>query len=292
MLHDRVDQCGQVGAKVERMESLEFRIVHGRPAPALRTLVRGYWEVQGSLGAVRTKALPREEFSLIVNLGDPLALLARPGVVAQRFEDAWICGLQSHPILVEADGRSWRCGARLSPEGAFLLLGGAAAALVDQIAPLRDVMPAWGAATIDAVRRAANTSERFAAFDAAFAALLATPGIVDATLAWIVRAIRKGAPGGMSQIAAEVGWSRQRMHERFASRLGLAPKAFERLARFERALSALHAPAVKLAHVAHASGYYDQAHFTREFRAFAGETPADYASTRLDFADSAFLKQE
>jgi AraC-like DNA-binding protein len=268
-----------------------FRIAYAQPAPALRGLVSKYWEVRGSVGSARAKLLPREEVALIVNLGGPAALLTDAGAVKQRLDDAWLCGLQPRPLFVETEACNWRCGARLTPEGAFLLLGEAAAALAGEVVPVQELAPRWGRELAANVRQANTMQERFAAFDAAFGNLLEAPADRDATIAWVARAIRSGTHAGIGAIAADVGWSRQRMHERFVARLGVAPKAFARLARFEKALRALHAPKTPLASVAQGCGYFDQAHFTREFRAFAGESPAAYVRARLDFGDSAFIRQ-
>jgi transcriptional regulator GlxA family with amidase domain len=50
--------------------------------------------------------------------------------------------------------------------------------------------------------------------------------------------------------------------------------------RFNRALDALQAGQRDLAGVALAAGYYDQAHFNRDFRAFAGESPGRWLAGR------------
>jgi AraC-like DNA-binding protein len=57
----------------------------------------------------------------------------------------------------------------------------------------------------------------------------------------------------------------------------MAPKPLARLVRFDRAVRLLRAGSAKsLTEVAQASGYFDQAHFIREFRAFSGGTPGEY----------------
>jgi transcriptional regulator GlxA family with amidase domain len=57
--------------------------------------------------------------------------------------------------------------------------------------------------------------------------------------------------------------------------VGLSPKTAARVIRFDRALGLLRG-GVPLAEVAAACGYYDQAHFTREFRALAETTPGRF----------------
>ncbi len=77
----------------------------------------------------------------------------------------------------------------------------------------------------------------------------------------------------------ETGWSRRHVTERFRHQLGLPPKAYARLLRFEHATTLLASPDPRntLADVAVDAGYYDQSHLTRDFVALAGMTPGAYA---------------
>jgi AraC-like DNA-binding protein len=58
--------------------------------------------------------------------------------------------------------------------------------------------------------------------------------------------------------------------------VGIGPAQYVRLARFIRAMHQVPAPGRTLTEIAHANGYYDQAHFCREFRSFAHMTPQEY----------------
>jgi AraC-like DNA-binding protein len=63
----------------------------------------------------------------------------------------------------------------------------------------------------------------------------------------------------------------------FESVVGLTPKRFARVRRFQRVLRQMRQGAdVRWTDVALACGYYDQAHFIREFEAFAGLNPSRY----------------
>jgi AraC-like DNA-binding protein len=81
-------------------------------------------------------------------------------------------------------------------------------------------------------------------------------------------------------LAAEVGWSRKHLAARFHEQVGLAPKALARVIRFRRALRLLDAPGAPRSDVALRCGYYDQAHFNRDFRAFTGTTPGAWLRGR------------
>jgi len=81
------------------------------------------------------------------------------------------------------------------------------------------------------------------------------------------------APASVADIARELAMSERQLERRFVARVGMMPKRFARLARFERAL-ALVRSGPSLSSVAQCAGYADQPHLVREFRSFAGEPPS------------------
>lgn len=86
------------------------------------------------------------------------------------------------------------------------------------------------------------------------------------------RAIRDGVRP--DAVASVVGADRRRLVPAFREVVGLAPKQYQRILRFQRALRAMRAPSpAPLAAIASGCGYADQAHLSREFREFSGLTP-------------------
>ncbi len=81
--------------------------------------------------------------------------------------------------------------------------------------------------------------------------------------------------GGVSvhTVAAEVGLSDRQLERRFKSAVGIGPKAYQRVERFQRFLR-LDGGGASLAERAHRAGYADQSHLTREARRLAGISPA------------------
>jgi AraC-like DNA-binding protein len=90
---------------------------------------------------------------------------------------------------------------------------------------------------------------------------------------------------GMQKIAAvtdEIGLSQRRFIEVFKQKVGMTPKAFCRVMRFQQAIKKIaRGPAaneIDWADLALDCGYFDQAHFVHDFRNFAGITPTEYAA--------------
>jgi AraC-like DNA-binding protein len=81
-----------------------------------------------------------------------------------------------------------------------------------------------------------------------------------------------------------IGLSAKRFIERFKIEVGVTPKRYCRIRRFQRAVTLAHrGHHVDWAQVALDCGYFDQAHFIHDFRSFAGLTPTSYQAARTPF---------
>jgi len=78
----------------------------------------------------------------------------------------------------------------------------------------------------------------------------------------------------------------------FRRQLGVAPKAYARLLRFDHASALLGglSPGRTLADVAMEAGYYDQSHLTRDFVALAGMTPGAFAANASPAPEVRFVQ--
>ncbi len=86
---------------------------------------------------------------------------------------------------------------------------------------------------------------------------------------------------GVRETAQDLGVSERRLHQVFQEDVGLSPKLWSRIRRFQMAVSALHSGgAVRWEQLALACGYYDQPHFSNDFRDFSGIDPTTYSERR------------
>ena len=88
----------------------------------------------------------------------------------------------------------------------------------------------------------------------------------------------------IDNVAGELGVSHKHLIQRFRDEVGLTPKRFCRIRRFRSVLSAIqNQHTVDWADLACACGYFDQAHFIREFRDFSGLNPSAYLTQRGEY---------
>jgi AraC-like DNA-binding protein len=120
-----------------------------------------------------------------------------------------------------------------------------------------------------------------------------TPKTLHPAVTFALNAINR-APGTASVAAVTdaVGMSAKRFIDRFKSEVGMTPKRYCRVRRFQQALASAHRPAgVDWVQVALECGYFDQAHFIHDFRAFAGVTPTAYHAARTPFQNHVKILQ-
>lgn len=84
-------------------------------------------------------------------------------------------------------------------------------------------------------------------------------------------------------MAGATGRSNRWFVEEFRHEVGLTPKLFCRVRRFQAMLQrAVREPRPDWSKLALACGYYDQSHLIRDFKLFSGLTPTEYAARRCD----------
>lgn len=89
--------------------------------------------------------------------------------------------------------------------------------------------------------------------------------------------IREPCLGINDSIISSIGLGRRRIEQRFLASTGVSMGLFVRKARFDSAIDFLcRDNSSSLTHIGLDLGYYDQAHFSKEFKGFAGITPKSY----------------
>ncbi len=213
----------------------------------------------------RWLATPGTAVTVIVNLGDPF------GALPQSF----VAGLTDAAGVVEQDGEIECVDLKLTPLGAYTLLGVPMDELAGRVVDLEDLL--GSRELTERVAAQSTWDRRFALIDAFLLDRLENgPRPADeVAFAWRRLAATRGSlPIGA--LADEVGWSRRHLVAKFRQQVGLPPKTIARIHRFQHLLGRLRSGPVDLTRLAADCGYYDQSHMNRDFREFAGITPGDY----------------
>lgn len=95
--------------------------------------------------------------------------------------------------------------------------------------------------------------------------------------------VRSPQSQSISAIAAKAGYSQKHLIRLFKDHVGLSPKGFLKIMRFQKAVQEISGPKKPdWTRIAFESGYYDQAHFINDFKAFSGFSPGQYLHKEIE----------
>ncbi|WP_327350919.1 helix-turn-helix domain-containing protein [Streptomyces sp. NBC_01304] len=209
--------------------------------------------------------------SLVLLLEGKLLLGSAPGgPLPTAAYTSPVCGLHTTAMVSEHESPLTGIEIALAPWAAYRMFGIPMDQLTDNVMEASELLGHDLAPLTDALAAAPDWPARFALLDAELTGLLAgvPPHAPPVAAAWTLLARHCGAVP-ISQLARHVGWSQSQLERRFQEQIGVTPKAAARVLRLRRSLRLLSEgrPAAQVAELA---GYYDQAHFSREFKAMTG----------------------
>ena len=185
-----------------------------------------------------------------------------------------LVGQMDGPVTILPTGRVAMAGARLHAGALYRLLPVPQQELAGRVHDLDTIWHGWTRRTADRIASAATPAAALDTLECALEELMlhATWEADARGLARAVQCLRLTSGAAPIEILAQqIGLGRRQFERRFLEYVGLSPRLFGRIVRFQRAFRALGAESG--AAVAARCGYADQAHLVREVRRFAGQTP-------------------
>ncbi len=260
-------------------------MLHVLPSPALAPYVEVLWysdERGGSAGVLpaRERALPTGSASLVLRLSEePVRVFA--GLADERaeaFGHEVLGGASSSYYVRDTAAPSISVGAQFRPGGAAAWLGVPADELAERHTPLEQLLGRWARDLRERLLATPAPHQRLACFEAELAARArrARP-LHPAVLAALEALGECRGPAAVDEAWRASGYSQRHFIALFRREVGLTPKVFARIRRFQgTALRAARAGRPTWTELAHDGGYSDQSHLVREFQAFAGLAPSAY----------------
>lgn len=251
------------------------------PSPDLADLVEGIWIQENAADSSASEAgcvLPTGTVEIIFNYRDPIVHVE--GGSIERMPQAYITGQRTRPVYPACEGEFGVVAVSLYPwavEQAF-------PECVHETDGFTDLqlLSDWQRIeeTLERLRAADSVEQRCAVVEAYLRARRADrrsdPLIRDAVL----RLSDCAGEAWVLQIARDYSLSRRQFTRRFTAAVGIPPKRFSRIMRFQQALGLRRHSEQGWAAIAQHCGYSDQAHLSHEIRELSGRTPTEIARPR------------
>ena len=246
-----------------------------RPAPALADFIESFWFVYTPPGEslnLSVDVFADARADVVFNLGAPYTRVS-PGR-AELIRHSNLDAQRVHPITIRQRGEVIVAGARLRTAG-LAAFASSVHGWTNRVVPIAQAFGRDVAAVERALRRkAGDPAAQGALLDELFMARL---DVTDSKRRlWALKSKIEDAQGlvRVDELCADAGLSIRQVDRLFREHLGVPPKTFARIARFQNAITRLKGdPGCTLADVAARCGYYDQSHLVHDFRRFAGAAP-------------------
>jgi len=203
------------------------------------------------------------------------------GRIMTAFDDrASVVGAMSRPLIVNAAPGTSFLGVRFKPGKATQFLGVTAGDLTDQSIPLGEIWRRDDARVEARLTERQGIGRKLALLETALLERLKYKKDDDPYIGRLVRLIldRRGAVS-IEALSEYAGISRQHVARKFDQHVGISPKLFCRIMRFQDLMTTIRRSGkVDWATTALDFGYYDQAHMISDFKEFCGLTPASFVA--------------
>jgi AraC-like DNA-binding protein len=257
-----------------------------RPSAGLSSTIDRYWVLEhDGEDAAPQRVVPDGHSELILNWNQPFESLQAGEWRGQP--RCFLAGQIDSPLVLRPRGPSKVLGIRFHPHGAAQVLAGPMHELSGRFTALEDISPALSR-DLD---RALESPCPIPVVESALLSAVDSSQGGDLLVGEVVRRITlaRGAVD-VAALAREFRVSIRQLERRFQATVGLAPKLFCRIQRFNNVFRLLGQPSCNWVETALACGYYDQAHLIRDCKDLSGSTPAALLAEDADLARHFYLR--
>ncbi|MGW4945422.1 DUF6597 domain-containing transcriptional factor [Actinoplanes sp. NPDC004185] len=253
------------------------------PAPPLDSFIDDIYCLAGIPRHPRMNVPPMPSAHLFLNLGDPVRLSdSDPSVPPVTLTDGWFMGVWTRRFLIDYPARVRLVGVHFKPWGVSPFVDLPASELLNHWIP---VDARWQR-SLDRLRDESSASAALHLVEQELRSRLAgaPPRGLDLVrhTGGRLEVSHGGVPVGV--LADAAGVSSTHLATQFRSHVGVTPKRMARIYRFARLIVSVDTRhRVDWSAFAHTAGYFDQAHFGKEFKDFTGHTPTEYLALRRRF---------
>jgi AraC-like DNA-binding protein len=212
----------------------------------------------------------------------------------QYFEDgssviqprSFIFGQITKYIEIGPSGVSGIVAARFLPDGLIPFLTMPVLYLENKAVGLAEIFGEKGKKLEQEVMSASDNQQRIKLIEAFLLSRLNDQHSADTIIKSCIDAIFH-SQGQLSvlQLAGTVNVNRRSVERKFIAAIGMSPKQLSRVVRLQAAMKMLeHKDFTSLTSLAYENGYYDQAHFIKDFKEFTGTSPKSFFADNLRYA--------
>ncbi len=256
------------------------------PNPTLANHVKYYWSLENFEDMIphsRERVFPDGCIELLFHYGDLFRKFHPDGTVETQ-PRSFIHGQITQFIELEATAKVGIFSVRFHPTGLQSFIDFEVSKLTNSIMSVEQVWPHEGVLLEKEIITATSNEERVRIIEKFLNRKCNMSSKYETIIQSCVTAISEsGGTTTMKQLVDNFDISQRQLERMFLSHVGLSLKSFSRIVRFNQALQLISKKDFSsFTSVAHEGGFYDQAHFIKDFKELTGLNPKQYFSENLE----------
>jgi AraC-like DNA-binding protein len=266
-----------------RVETTAMRYRVRRPGPPLSGFIDYLWSLNDASEHARERIIPSGTIELVINLAQDEFRNYGSSATAdplRRLPGAIVSGCYGAPFEIDTRVHAAVVGVHFKPGGAAGFLGVPPGELADAHVALDELWERQAIALRERLCAASSPRDRFRILEHALSVRLARGRAPRSAVKQAL--IELDRPGiDVGRVSRELRLSRRRFIEIFTEDVGMTPKRYARVRRFQRALAMATArSSPHWAELALECGCFDQAHLCREWAELTGVSPSQFVALR------------
>lgn len=261
------------------MTSIPIKRYYPKAQP-LRHLIKYFWvlESDGPI-TLNHKILPVTNIDILFNFLAPMTF-ERDGRWFETSGNIFFSGLNHRHIMMKQQGLVLTIGVSFFPAGFYPFFRIPVSEFENATYGLDAVLNNVAIELEEKLREADRISDKIAVLEHFFLVQLDPSVLMTGDTGRLLNHFY-GSNLGVRAFCREYGVHPRRLERLFNHYVGLAPKRFRRLDRFQATLNRLlRLPGEDLTTLAHEFEFYDQPHFIRDFKSFTGSAPTKFLKER------------
>lgn len=255
-----------------------------QPDARLNPYVIDYQGYRESAAApMRRLQAPFAGVPMIVTFGPAIDIINGDAPESRASYRSFLAGLHDVHVFTEYLGEQRGFQVNFTLLGAYRFLRLTMSEIANRCLDLGDLIGAEAVRLSERMQQAPDWPARFDLMDRFLLSRIDEGRPMAPDVAWALRALeRSHGARSIGALTRALGCSRKHLIQRFHAQVGLSPKAVSGILRFARAVDGIAGGDEQgWADLALSCGYSDQAHFSRDFRRYAGRTPTEFRASLL-----------
>ncbi|MFC5405368.1 DUF6597 domain-containing transcriptional factor [Cohnella soli] len=253
------------------------------PKPPLSSFVAYFWQFDGmNPPSARRLTLPDGSVDLVIELGQNRTHISDRSREKKRLEASVISGPQSEYFITDSGNERSMIGVHFKRGKVASFLGLPSIELQNTHASLTDLWGSLATDLRDELLYTVSSAERFRILEKYLLMKCSSSQPANAAVQFALASLEQPDQfHSIADIVDQVNMSAKTFIHLFKMEVGMTPKKYGRIVRFQSAVRWIRQPdPIDWADLAVKCNYYDQPHFIKEFQAFSGLSPMEYRNKK------------